>query len=104
MELKIEDRFADMKLPDPDERRKRIAARVEARAAEDVGDQPVTAELRNWVRDQRSAGLIIWGHIYNDTRGRFPDGRWVHTSAVARIEGDRAITLNSIYKLVGEGK
>lgn len=104
MELKIDEGFADMKLPDPEERRRRIAELRDARAAEDTSAQPITAELHDWVKDERRSGLIIWGHIYNDTRGRFPDGHWIHTSAIARIEGDRAITLNSIYRLVGEGK
>lgn len=60
----------------------------------------VTAELRNWY-----LGLygVYWGNIYGDIKGRWPDGRRIHTSSVRSVEdcGNHflVITLNSVYKL-----
>lgn len=60
----------------------------------------VTAELRDWTK---SPGGIYWGRIYNDTKGRWPDGTRIHTSYVkSEIDnGDHllVVTLNSVYKL-----
>lgn len=61
----------------------------------------ITGRLENWVWDERG---IYWGNIYEDSRGRFNDGTWIHTSLVKkekknRIEGDLVKTLNSIYIL-----
>ena len=64
-----------------------------------AGIEGVTAELHDWVHVTGR----IWGRIYNDTEGRFPDGKLIHTSN-AVISGDIATTTNAIYHLIGEGK
>jgi len=43
----------------------------------------VTAELRNWRDDQRNG--VFWGNIYSDMKGRFGDGRYIHTSRVLNV-------------------
>lgn len=57
----------------------------------------VTGRLENW----RWSPLehVYWGNIYDDIRGRFFDGQYIHTSYVICAEGDIAHTLNSTYKL-----
>jgi hypothetical protein len=63
----------------------------------------ITGELRNWKWDKNHS--IIWGHVYNDARKRFPDGTWIHTSWIDKAqfanvkEGDTVKTLNSEYLL-----
>lgn len=88
-------------------RRAEVKAIQSERKAEDVSDQPITGELHNWQRQYipgSNTDFVIWGHIHNDIRGRFPDGTWVRTSLIARIDDDVAITLNSNYRLIGEEK
>lgn len=64
----------------------------------------VTGRLEKWVVDQ--VHPIVWGRIFGDTRGRFPDGLWIHTSVVPALaegaslsEGQVIKTLNSTYLL-----
>jgi len=61
----------------------------------------ITAELRNWRRSHMGTFTILWGNVFGDTKGRFYDGTWIHTSIVRTIENksDRLIvyTENSIY-------
>lgn len=49
---------------------------------------------------------LAFGHIYNDKRGRFPDGTEVKTSLVKEIvvkeDTTYIVTRNSVYKVVGE--
>jgi hypothetical protein len=61
--------------------------------------EPVKGDLRNWRHHHDEAtGLgVIWG----DTTETPTFNGWLRTSVVAAIEGDLAITLNSIYRLVG---
>jgi hypothetical protein len=64
----------------------------------------VVGELRDWRKHVcRSDGAyVLWGFIYDDSRNRFPDGQWVHTSRVKNIVGDLAYThTGSIYRLIG---
>jgi hypothetical protein len=45
---------------------------------------------------------VFWGHIHEDTRQRFYDGAWIHTSHCVEPdakEGDVVHTLNSTYLL-----
>lgn len=63
----------------------------------------ITARLENWVRDP--IFRIIWGNVYDDSRGRFPDGTLIHTSDIDvkelsnASEGECVDTLNSRYLL-----
>ena len=58
----------------------------------------VTGHLEKWIIDP--SRNIVWGHIYNDTRGRFPNGTMIHTSYIKSWEGEKFInTLNSRYSL-----
>jgi len=62
----------------------------------------VTGRLEGWVWDDRH--LVIWGFIFGDTRKRFSDGTWIHTSLIEKkfkdaTEGDVVETLNSKYLL-----
>jgi len=61
------------------------------------------AVLKLAPEDTPVAGYVVWGHIYNDKKLRFPDGHLVHTSRILEIiaepSGTYIKTLNSIYKL-----
>ena len=61
------------------------------------------AVLRLAPGDSPVAGYVIWGQIYKDKKGRFPDGHLVHTSRIVEVVAtptDTFIkTLNSVYKL-----
>ena len=63
----------------------------------------ITGKLENWYMEQVTRKeFIIWGHLSGDSKGRWPDGRWIHTSGVKnrRIkEGDIVRTRNSTYLL-----
>lgn len=64
----------------------------------------ITGTLRNWRKQYCTADgrMVIWGHIYDDVHNRFPNGHFIHTSSVKKIEGDIVYTRNSVYKLEGE--
>lgn len=36
--------------------------------------------LEDWVYD--GFWKVYWGYIYNDVKGRFVDGTWIHTSSI----------------------
>mgnify|MGYP000344747418 CR=1 FL=1 len=62
----------------------------------------LTGKLRNWFYDPTKN--IVWGNIYDDSRSRFPDGTWVHTSDVTTPledikQGEIIHTMNSHYLL-----
>lgn len=68
------------------------------------------AELHDWVlvcwRCPSGDWPVIVGRVRNDRKGRFADGRLIHTSAVvsppAEISSGRIIrTLNTRYLLIG---
>jgi len=66
----------------------------------------VTGRLEGWVVQYG----VVWGHVYEDIRGRFSDGMWIHTSALLSPrekdlrEGVVAITRNSSYLLGKKSK
>lgn len=64
----------------------------------------VTATLRDWRKHivERDGSYVYWGHIYDDTLNRFPNGHFIHTSRVLRVEGDYVYTDSSIYRLEGD--
>jgi hypothetical protein len=65
----------------------------------------ITGRLEKWVIQERGLEeFVVWGHVYDDTRERFPDGTMIHTSGIRSRplkEGDVVTTRNSTY-LLGE--
>ena len=63
----------------------------------------ITGRLEDWVIDP--VFDIVWGHCYDDSKGRFRDGTYIHTSSVPDLrkkalqKGDLVKTLNSTYLL-----
>jgi len=62
----------------------------------------LTGRLDNWVYDHHYQ--IVWGNINDDIHGRFPDGKYIHTSSITSPDGDIKeggviATLNSHYLL-----
>lgn len=66
-------------------------------------NREITADLKHWARGEGLYRNVYWGYIYNDTKGRWPDGCRIHTSVVTNIDeyNDCFIvtTLNSVYRL-----
>lgn len=62
------------------------------------------AELWSWTERKKSTRnpRQFHGIVANDELGRWPDGRYVFTSAVLGREGDEVETLNTIYVLKGD--
>ena len=65
----------------------------------------IVGELKDWRK--QVCGLdgthVFWGFIYGDIRHRFPDGHWIHTSKVERVEDNLVFTTSgSVYRLVGK--
>ena len=69
----------------------------------DTKEQPITGRLENWsVRDWGEGRIIVWGNINGDTKGRFSDATYIHTSdfpAIPLKDGDVITTRNSVYLL-----
>ena len=58
--------------------------------------------IKNWnLENARDGSIMIVGHIYNDTRGRFTDGTYIYTSRVMSIDFTNGVvkTRNSFYNL-----
>ena len=58
--------------------------------------------IKNWnIENAYDGSIMIVGNIYNDTKGRFVDGTYIHTSRVMNVDFLRgvAITKNSFYNL-----
>ena len=74
---------------------------------EDQSPPKVTARLEGWILKNGIYGMWLEGRIYDDTKGRFQDGTYVHTSSIELEEaqnlqtGSVAKTRNSNY-LLGE--
>lgn len=102
--MSLNEKLPAERIDDMEIRAGQILRKRDERAAEDDTEQPITGELHGWVKVHTRDGenFVIWGNIYNDIHGRFPDGYWIRTSLIARIEGDIAVTLNSNYRLIGE--
>lgn len=64
-----------------------------------MSNENVTARLEGWWFD----GVVMYGSIYGDTRGRWNDGHPIHTSYVTSdgpyAEGEVIQTKNSRYLL-----
>jgi len=68
----------------------------------------ITGRLEDWTYDKLYN--VVWGYIYDDTRGRFFDGQRIHTSDIPStrlngrdasqfVEGSVILTRNSRYLL-----
>lgn len=44
---------------------------------------PPTGRLENW---NILYGIYIGGNVYNDSKGRFPDGEWITTSKLVHLD------------------
>lgn len=53
------------------------------------------ARIENWVR----VGDVIYGEIYEDSKGRFVDGEGIVTSRIISTDNDTVQTVNTLYKL-----
>lgn len=53
------------------------------------------ARIEDWVK----VGDVIYGTIYEDSKGRFKDGDGIVTSRLVSVDDNIAKTLNSTYKL-----
>jgi hypothetical protein len=64
----------------------------------------VTGRLENWEVWPLSGGsLMLWGHIHEDERKRFPDGKQIHTSFVTDFdETTRVVTTRNSTYLLGK--
>lgn len=64
---------------------------------------PVTAELKQWRVTDWMGQMVVLGYIVGDTKKRFVDGAYIHTSAIKKIEkktdSSIVITRNSVYRL-----
>ncbi len=69
----------------------------------------ITGRLENWTYDL--VWKVLLGDIYEDTKGRFQDGLWIHTSVLKHTkeeikafkEGDVVTTKYSTYLLGKKG-
>lgn len=52
------------------------------------------AIVMNWGKDR-----MVVGEMFHDAKGRFLDGKTIHTSAIKKIEGNIVHTLNSVYRV-----
>ena len=61
--------------------------------------------ITNWTIEQVSDAFVICGNLYNDTRNRFFDGAYIHTSRLCEIDFVNGVakTKNSIYNLELKG-
>lgn len=58
--------------------------------------------LKNWtIVKINEEDVIMYGSVYNDIKGRFPDGCFIHTSKVLKVDFVNGIveTKNSVYHL-----
>lgn len=64
----------------------------------------LTGRIENWYVDVYGFP-VLWGDVYEDTKGRFKDGTHIHTSQITEkqvgelTEGYVLVTLNSVYLL-----
>lgn len=77
---------------------------------EELSSEEFDAELHDWVPvagvSNTGAWLVLVGRVTGDRKGRFKDGRWIHTSPIVSSPetvacGEIVTTLNSRYLLRG---
>lgn len=77
----------------------------EVKPTEPEAEQEYDGTLEDWVKVDSLIGDYYVGKLYNDTKGRWPDGTLIRTSLIVDITGNHAHgkvvvqTLNSIYRL-----
>ena len=71
-----------------------------------VGHAPAAVEITGELRSAHKSpcegglGFVLMGCVYGDTKGRFRDGDYIHTSYVVReLEGDVFVTRNNAYRV-----
>lgn len=74
--------------------------------SEEQASSDFDAMLRDWVVADFTFEFSLIGRIYHDRKERFPDGRWVITSAVKApkhkiVAGNVIRTRNTRYLLMG---
>ena len=59
------------------------------------------AELHDWrfVAVKGGKLIILEGHIFADSKGRFQDGQLVSTSSITKMDGNVVHTRNTVYLL-----
>ena len=45
----------------------------------------ITGRLENWVLAPWGEDSVVWGNLYDDSKERFSDGTFIHTSSVESI-------------------
>lgn len=55
--------------------------------------------LENWSAQKFGETLLVWGEIFDDEKGRFPDGYKIRTSQVLDLSPGWATTMNTLYEL-----
>jgi hypothetical protein len=57
--------------------------------------------IKGWTIHGAKGVTLIWGDIYNDTKGRFADGTHIHTSPIKSVDFEEKVvhTKNSTYNL-----
>lgn len=59
----------------------------------------ITAKLKNAAYAESGLSGRYCGNIYDDIHKRWPDGAFIWTSAVKRVDGNIVTTLNSVYEV-----
>jgi len=64
----------------------------------------IVATLREWRKHTCGprGESVIWGKVYDDILNRFPNGQFIHTGRIQKVENGFAYTANNVYKLEGD--
>lgn len=57
--------------------------------------------ITDWTIEKWGDAFVICGNLYNDTRNRFPNGTYIHTSRLCDVDFVNGVakTKNSTYNL-----
>jgi hypothetical protein len=66
-----------------------------------VNHNEIDGVIKNAVLWSYYSGAMVVGHIYEDKKRRFEDGKLIHTSNIEHFSDDNLIitTKNSVYKV-----
>ena len=70
-----------------------------AQPEQTLNPNEITATIKNARFLDIGGRQIVGGQIYDDVRGRWPDGTTIYTSSIQDIEDDIVITRNSRYRI-----
>ncbi len=59
----------------------------------------MTARLENWMTSGYGG---LYGEVYDDTQGRFPDGEKIFTSTIKSFDGAKVVTKSGSEYELGE--